>query len=53
MADGLHFENSSSMYLTGNYPISTWYADANLHSEDGLLAKNEILQIQDGLQTPY
>ena len=31
-----------------------WYADANLHSEDGYLTKKiEIFQIQDGGQTPY
>jgi len=41
MADGRHFENSLSLYLSRELSDfdQIWEADANFHSQDGLLTK--------------
>ena len=55
MADGRHFENSLSQYLSRELSDfdQIWYTDTNFHSEHADLKKIEIFQIQDGGRTPY
>jgi len=55
MADGRHFENSLSPYLSRELSDfdQIWYADANLYHEMDFCQKIEIFQIHDGGRTPY
>jgi len=55
MADGRHFENSLSLYLSRKSPDfnEIWYADADCASKVGYLKNTKILQIQNGGQPPF